>query len=91
MDRNRTATLLAAAALALALPAAAADAPRFTASGDVAPLGRSADGRFTASAEVRAVPAAASADGRFVLKATKTPAGGCPPVSDPLFSNGFEP
>lgn len=84
--------LLFTMALSDASGAPAADeAPRFAATAQVHALGRSADGRFGASATVSVQPAATSADGRFVLKATHAPAGGCSPLTDPIFANGFEP
>lgn len=91
MKRSIPTTILAVAAWAAPVPLASADSSRFDASAEVRPLGRSADGRFVASGQVTVTPAAASADGRFVLKATNTPSGGCPPTTDALFANGFEP
>ena len=88
MNRSIPTTILALAAL---LTVATAEAVRFTASAEVHPLGRSADGRFSAGGEVTVQPAAASADGRFVLKATNAPSVGCDPFADELFANGFEP
>jgi hypothetical protein len=91
MNRSIPTAILAVAAWAAPVPLAGADSGRFDASAEVHPLGRSADGRFTASGEVRVQPAAASADGRFVLKATNVPSVGCEPFADELFANGFEP
>lgn len=91
MNPSLPTTILALALLAAPAAVATAEAGRFEASAEVHPLGRSADGRFTASGAVTVQPAAASADGRFVLKATKAPSGGCPPTTDALFANGFEP
>jgi hypothetical protein len=91
MTRPFPTSLVALALLAAPMTMAARDTGRFDASAEVLPLGRSSDGRFTASGQVRVQPAASSADGRFVLKATKTPSGGCPPTTDALFANGFEP
>jgi hypothetical protein len=83
--------LVALGLLAVPTVASTAESSRFTASAEVHPQGRSADGRFVASGAVTVQPAAASADGRFVLKATHAPSGGCPPTTDAVFANGFEP
>jgi hypothetical protein len=72
---------------AAAEPPAPAEAGRYRASAEIAPLERSADHRFTLEASVRAAPAAASRDGRFVLKALEVPAADCGQV---LFEDGFE-
>lgn len=91
MNRTLPTTILALGTLAAPAWVVSAESARFSASAEVQPLGRSADGRFSASGEVTVQPAAASAGGRFVLKATKAPSGGCPPTTDALFANGFEP
>lgn len=89
--RAATAALLMGVAFGASPRADAAEgAARFIAEGVVHPQGRSADGRFSGGGEARFVPQAASADGRFALKATQSPEGGCAPVADPIFANGFE-
>lgn len=80
--------------LALALPlAASAEAPvasRFRVEAELRPSTVSICGRFAVDARAHYAAEAASADGRFALKAVHVPEGGCDPLPDPLFSNGFE-
>ncbi len=56
--------------------------------GEIRPLVRSDDGRYTLSAELRMMPEDSSVDGRFTLKAVNAPEAGC--EIDGVFANGFE-
>ena len=75
---------------AAAEPAVPAEAARFRASAEIAPLQRSADNRFALEASVRATPATASRDGRFVLKALEAPAEVCGQPQNYVFADSFE-
>jgi hypothetical protein len=63
---------------------------RFTLEAELRPIAVSACGRFALEATARYLPEASSADGRFALKVLNVPSGGCDPLPDPMFSNGFE-
>lgn len=63
---------------------------RFALTAELRPIAVSACGRFALDASDRHAAEARSADGRYALKAVNTPAVGCDPFPDPIFSNGFE-
>jgi hypothetical protein len=66
------------------------DTGRFKVAGALTELATSNDGRFAVQAELRHTPEANTADQRFTLKTVNLPEGGCDPLGEDLFSNGFE-
>ncbi len=65
-------------------------ASRFAIQAELRPVQISASGRYTLEASARYAPEAKSSDGRFTLKAVNAPEGGCGPVVDEMFRDGFE-
>lgn len=96
-DRCPSPAIALALALAIGVASAAAlaaerpDPPaRFALDAELRPLAVSACGRYAIEASARYAPEAKSADGRYTLKSVNAPAGGCDPLPDPVFANGFE-